>query len=311
MIFKKLGNSDMNISVIGLGMFATGGEGWKFAWGPQDDNETINAVNASLECGINWVDTAPAYGLGHAETVLGKAIKGKRDKVYIFTKCGRVWDNNGNLSAVLDKESILKECEDSLKRLGSDYIDLYQIHWPQPDEKIEEAWDAIDNLVKAGKIKYAGVSNFNTPQMKRVMQIAPVTSLQPPYSLMRREAEMDFKFCKDNNIGIIVYSPMAKGLLSGKYNKDNVSAFADTDHRKTDGMFKGSNLEKALHLVELMKPMAEKRGCAVSNIAVAWTLSNSAVTAAICGARSAKQAAVNAASAGVILTDEELKLLNI
>jgi len=310
-LYKKLGNSAMNISVIGLGMFATGGEGWKFAWGPQDDNETINAVNASLDCGINWVDTAPAYGLGHAETVLGKAIKGRRDKVYIFTKCGRVWDDKGNLSAVLYKESILKECEESLKRLGTDYIDLYQIHWPQPDDKIEEAWEAIAGLVKAGKIKHAGVSNFNTAQMKRAMKTAPITSLQPPYSLMRREPAADFKFCEENNIGVIVYSPMAKGILSGQYNKGNVSAFAETDHRKNDDMFKGNNLEKALRLVELMKPMAEKRGCAVSNIAVAWALSNSAVTAAICGARGAKQAKINAASAGIILTDEELKLLNI
>ncbi|MBN2754200.1 MAG: aldo/keto reductase [Candidatus Goldbacteria bacterium] len=310
MKYKKLGSSNLEISTIGLGMFATGGEGWKFAWGPQDDGETINAINASLDCGINWVDTAPAYGLGHAETVLGKAIRGKRDKLYVFTKCGRVWDDKGNLSAVLDKESVIKECEDSLRRLDIDCVDLYQIHWPQPDEKIEEAWEAIDRLVKAGKIKYAGVSNFNTAQMKRIMDIAPITSLQPPYSLMRREPASDFKFCEENNIGIIVYSPMAKGLLSGKYNKQNVSAFPETDHRKNDDMFKGDNLEKALRLVELMKPMAVIRGCDVSNIAVTWTLTNSAVTGAICGARSAVQAKTNAVSADIELTAEEISLLN-
>lgn len=287
---KNLGWTDLKITNIGLGTWAIGGGGWRFGWGPQDDKESILTIRRAIELGINWIDTAPIYGFGHSEIVVGKAIKGLKPKPIIATKCSRLWNERGEISGSLKRDSIKKEAEASLKRLNIEVIDLYQIHWPSPEEDIEEAWSAIAELIKEGKIRYGGVSNFSVEQMKHIQKIHPIASVQPPYSMLRREIEDGLLgYCSENNIGVIVYSPMQKGLLTGKITQERIKTFEEDDHRKRDPMFQEPELSKNLAFVNNLRPIAERKGLSLAQLAIAWTLRRDEVTAAIVGARHPQQ----------------------
>jgi aryl-alcohol dehydrogenase-like predicted oxidoreductase len=286
---KQLGNTDMNITRIGFGAWAIGGGNWAFGWGPQDDGEAIAAMHRAVEVGMNWIDTAAVYGLGHSEELVGKAIKGMTSKPFIFTKCGLVWDENRKTSQSLKAGSIRKECEASLRRLEVDVIDLYQVHWPV-DADLEEAWEMMAQLKAEGKVRYIGVSNYNVEQMKKCQAIAPVSSLQPPYSLINREYEKEIlPFCKENNIGVIVYSPMGSGLLTGTMTRERIAAMPSDDWRKKSPYFNEPDLTKHLALAEKLKATGKKYGRSAGEVAIAWTLKNPAVTGAIVGGRSAGQ----------------------
>lgn len=287
---RKLGYTDLHLTTIGLGTWAMGGGDWRFSWGPQDDQESIAAIHRALELGVNWLDTAPIYGLGHSEEMVAQALAGMKEKPLIATKCSRVWDEQGNISSDLSRANILRECEDSLRRLQAETIDLYQIHWPIPDERIEEAWQAMADLVRAGKARYIGVSNFNVAQLKRILAIHPVASLQPPYSMLRRDIEAELlPFCQQNQIGVIVYSPMQKGLLTGKVKRAWVESLPQDDHRRHDPMFNEPELSKNLRLVEQLKEIAGRHGRTAAELAIAWTLRRPELTAAIVGARHPNQ----------------------
>jgi len=288
---KRLGNSDLELTPIGVGAWAIGGGGWAFAWGPQDDNESIEAIQAALDGGVNWIDTAAVYGLGHSEEVVARALAGRSERPYVFTKCERTWNEKGEISGVLKADSIRKECEASLRRLKVDAIDLYQIHWPQPDEDVEEGWGALAKLKEEGKVRWIGVSNFNPQQMERCRKIAPITSLQPPYSAISPEIEEEtLPYCLQHGIGVIVYSPMKSGLLSGKMTKERVDAFPADDFRRKALNFQEPHLTRNLALQELMKAIGARHGRSAGEVAIAWTLRHPAVTAAIVGMRSAEQA---------------------
>lgn len=284
---RKLGNTELELSVVGLGTWAMGGGGWSYGWGPQDDRDSIRTIHRALDLGVNWIDTAPVYGLGHAEEIVGKALKGIRHEVIVATKCGLVWDESGNITANLSQESVRREVEASLRRLQTDYIDLYQIHWPNPEEQIEEAWEEMTRFVEEGKVRYIGVSNFSVEQMERVMRIHPIASLQPPYSLLDREIEQQIlPFCKEHNIGVIVYSPLANGLLTGKWSKERLAQLPPDDWRRTKSpKFQEPLFSKILGFVEDLKAIAAEHGRPVSQLAIAWTLRREEVTAAIVGAR--------------------------
>jgi len=291
---RTLGNSDLNITPVGYGAWAIGGSGWQFAWGSQDDNDSIAAIHRSLELGVNWIDTAAVYGLGHSEEVVAKALKSWTGaRPYIFTKCGLRWDSRGQVQKVLKAESIRGEVEDSLRRLGVDVIDLYQIHWPpDPDSpELEEGWQTMADLKREGKVRWIGVSNFNVQQLQRAAAIAPVTSLQPRYSLVHREVEGEIlPFCERQGFGVIVYSPMASGLLTGAMTRERISELPKDDWRKGHADFNEPNLSRNLALVERVQQIAKHHGRSPGEIAIAWTLKNPAVTGAIVGARNAKQA---------------------
>lgn len=287
---KPLGNSDLQISALGVGAWAMGGAGWKFSWGQQDDTDSIAAIRAALDAGMNWIDTAAVYGLGHSEEVVGQALKGLPQKPYVFTKCERNWNEQDEIYPSLKADSIRKECENSLRRLGVDVIDLYQIHWPEPETDIEEGWTEMARLKEEGKVRWIGVSNFNVEQLKRAQKIAPVTSLQPPYSLLARKSESDIlPFAERNNIGVIVYSPMRAGLLTGKMTRERAQSFPAGDWRSRDKDFQEPALSRNLKLVEFLKKFADAHDRTPGEVALAWTLANSAVTAAIVGLRSASQ----------------------
>lgn len=283
---KRLGNSDLQISRLGIGAWAMGGGGWQFAWGKQDDRDSVAAIHAALDAGMNWIDTAAVYGLGHSEEIVGNALREVSKKPYVFTKCERRWDEKGKIFPSLSWQSIRKECEDSLRRLTVDVIDLYQIHWPDPNEEIEEGWTEMAKLKEEGKVRWIGVSNFNVEQMRRALNIAPITSLQPPYSLLARKAELEIlPFARANNIGVIVYSPMRAGLLAGKMTKERAINLPDDDWRKRDKDFKEPNLSRNLELVELLREIGSRHGRTPGEVALAWTLHNPAVTGAIVGLR--------------------------
>ena len=287
---RTLGNSNLKITPLGVGAWAMGGSGWLFAWGEQDDADSISAIRAALDAGLNWIDTAAVYGLGHSEEVVGRALKEAGRKPYIFTKCERRWDENGRIFPSLKAESIRSECEASLRRLQVDVIDLYQMHWPEPDQEIEEGWTEMARLKEEGKVRWIGVSNFSVEQMKRAMKIAPITSLQPPYSLLARKSEAEIlPFAKENNIGVIVYSPMRAGLLTGKMTKERARTLPPDDWRRRDKDFQEPQLSKNLELVELLKEIGKRHGKAAGEVALAWTLANPAVTGAIVGLRRADQ----------------------
>jgi aryl-alcohol dehydrogenase-like predicted oxidoreductase len=308
---RKLGWTDLNLSTIGLGTWAIGGGKWKFSWGPQDDRESISTIQRALELGINWIDTAAVYGLGHSEEIVGKAIRGLRDKPIIATKCERVWDKDGNIFGRLKKESIRSEVEASLKRLKIEIIDLYQIHWPEPDQDIEEAWTTLGDLIKEGKIRYAGVSNFNIGQLKRVQPIHPVASLQPPYSMLERGIEDKIlQYCSANNIGIIAYSPMQKGLLTGKFTRERVQNLSQDDHRRIDPRFQEPQLSVNLKLVEDLRPIAEKSGRTLAQLAIAWVLRRPEVTAAIVGARRPSQIEETVVAGDWVLSEEHIAVID-
>jgi aryl-alcohol dehydrogenase-like predicted oxidoreductase len=288
---KRLGNSDMELTRIGVGAWAMGGGGWAFAWGPQDDKESIEAIHSALDGGVNWIDTAAVYGLGHSEEVVAKALEGRANRPYVFTKCERVWNENREIQKSLKADSIKRECEASLRRLRVDAIDLYQIHWPEPAEDIEEGWGALAALQKEGKVRWIGVSNFNVEQLERCRPIAPVTSLQPPYSAVSPEVGQEIlPYCLKNNVGVIVYSPMKSGLLTGKMTRERIEALPQDDFRRRALAFQEPNLTRNLALQDLMKAMGARRGVSAGVVAIAWTLNNPAVTAAIVGMRSAAQA---------------------
>jgi aryl-alcohol dehydrogenase-like predicted oxidoreductase len=307
MITKRLGNTDMHLTPIGVGAWAIGGSGWAFAWGPQDDNESIAAIRKALEMGVNWIDTAAVYGLGHSEEVVAKALDGIGTKPFVFTKCERCWNEKGEIYKSLKADSIRREVEASLKRLKTDVIDLYQIHWPEPDEDIEEGWTAMAELQKEGKVRWIGVSNFNVKQMARAAQIAPISSLQPPYSLVSPEVEESIlPYCLENNVGVIVYSPMKSGLLTGAMTKERVANFPEDDFRKRALAFQEPNLTKNLKLVDILREIGARHGRTPGEVAIAWTLRHPAVTAAIVGMRSPKQVDGVAGALEFRLTPEEL-----
>ena len=287
---KPLGNSDLEITPLGIGAWAMGGSGWKFAWGEQDDNDSIDAIRAALDAGLNWIDTAAVYGLGHSEEIVGKAIHGMSNKPFIFTKCGRRWDEQGEIYPSIKAASIRQECENSLRRLRIDRIDLYQMHWPEPDADIEEGWTEMARLREEGKARWIGVSNFNVQQMERAMNIAPITSLQPPYSLLARKAEAEIlPFAREKGIGVIVYSPMRAGLLTGKMTRERALNLPGDDWRRRDKDFQEPQLNRNLELVERLREIGQRHGHSPGEVALAWTLHNPAVTGAIVGLRRADQ----------------------
>lgn len=309
---NRLGWTDLELTTIGLGTWAMGGGGWSFAWGPQDDEESISTIHRAIELGINWIDTAPVYGLSHAEEVVGKALKGLKEKPIIATKCGRVWDEDGNISGCLKKDSIHSEVEESLGRLGIDVIDLYQIHWPIPDEDIEEAWGAIADLIREGKVRYGGVSNFSVEQLKRIHPIHPVASIQPPYSILVRDIEHELlSFCEENNIGVIAYSPMQKGLLTGTFTSERMQNLPEDDHRRRDPMFQEPELSNNLAFVEKLCSVAEKKGKTVAQLAISWVLRRPEVTTAIVGARHPFQIEETVVAGELMLSKEDIDAINI
>ena len=300
----------MQLTPIGIGAWAIGGGGWAFGWGPQDDNESVDAMKAALDQGVNWIDTAAIYGLGHSEEVVARALEGRAKKPYVFTKCERVWNENREIGKSLKADSIRREVEASLSRLKLDVIDLYQIHWPEPDEDIEEGWTEMAKLKEQGKVRHIGVSNFNADQMKRAQSIAPITSLQPPYSLLSPEIEESIlPYAAQNNIGVIVYSPMKSGLLTGAMTRERIAAMPDDDFRKRTPQFQEPKLTKNLELVERMREMGKRHGRTPGEVAIAWTLRRPEVTAAIVGMRSAKQVDGVIGAMDFRLTPEEVSEL--
>ncbi len=287
---KQLGNSDMNLTPIGIGAWAMGGNGWAFGWGAQDDDASIAAIHAALDGGVNWIDTAAVYGLGHSEEVVARALEGRSNRPYVFTKCERAWDEKGEIQKVLKRDSVRKECEASLRRLKVDAIDLYQIHWPEPDEDVEEGWETLARLKEEGKVRWIGVSNFNAAQLERARKIAAVTSLQPPYSAISPEIEeATLPYCQQHGMGVLAYSPMKSGLLTGTMTRERVAALPEDDFRKRALAFQEPNLSRNLLLAELMKEMGARHGRSAGEVAIAWVLRNPAITAAIVGMRSAQQ----------------------
>ncbi len=304
---KQLGNSDLKITPIGLGAWAMGGGGWQWSWGHQDDDDSIAAIHEALDHGINWIDTAAVYGLGHSEEVVARALRGSSNRPYIFTKAERVWDAKGNISGSLKAESIRKEVEASLRRLQIDVIDLYQIHWPEPDEDIEEGWSEMLRLQAVGKVRYIGVSNFNVTQMKRALALGPITSLQPPYSLVARDVEREIlPFAADHGIGVIVYSPMYSGLLTGAMTRARIASLPEDDWRRRDANFQEPLLSHNLRLVQLLREIGDRHGSTPGEVAIAWTLTNPAVTGAIVGMRNPKQVRGVVGAAELSLTQTEL-----
>jgi len=304
---RRLGASNMWITPIGIGAWAMGGGGWQFAWGPQDDADSIDAIHAALDAGINWIDTAAVYGLGHSEEVVARALAGRPQKPFIFTKCERVWDENGKIGGSLKRESVMREVEDSLRRLKVDVIDLYQIHWPQPDEDIEEGWQAMADLQRQGKVRWIGVSNFSRQQMERAMRIAPITSLQPPYSIVSPEIEAaELPYCQEHGIGVIAYSPMKSGLLSGSMTRERIAQMPPDDFRPRTPHFQEPRLTRNLKLVELLREIGARHGVSPGVVAIAWTLRHPAVTAAIVGMRNRAQFEGVRAAITFRLTPEEV-----
>ena len=287
---RQLGNSDLQITPLGIGAWAMGGAGWAFAWSQQDDDDSISAIHAALDAGMNWIDTAAVYGLGHSEEVVAKALADRSSKPYVFTKCARVWDENRQIGKRLKADSVRRECEDSLRRLKVDVIDLYQIHWPEPDEDVEEGWATLARLKEEGKVRWIGVSNFNAEQLCRVQKIAPITSLQPPYSLIRREIEAEvLPFCAVHNVGIIAYSPMGSGMLTGTMTRQRVENLPEDDWRRRSPQFQEPLLTRNLKLADKLKEIAARHNRSAGETALAWVLANPVVTGAIVGVRNAEQ----------------------
>jgi aryl-alcohol dehydrogenase-like predicted oxidoreductase len=304
---RQLGNSDLQITPIGFGAWAIGGGDWAHGWGEQDDRDSIAAIQRALDHGVNWIDTAAVYGLGHSEEVVARALKGRGDKPYLFTKCSLVWDESREVGNSLRANSIRREVEDSLRRLQVDVIDLYQIHWPNPDPEIEEGWTTLAELKHEGKVREIGVSNFNVEQMQRAQRIAPITSLQPPYSLIKREVEDEIlPFCREHNIGVIVYSPMQSGLLTGKMTKERVANFPHDDWRRNAGEFQEPQLSRNLELADLLGEIGKRHGTSAAEVAIAWTLHHPAVTGAIVGGRNAAQVDGWIGAADFRLSDAEI-----
>jgi aryl-alcohol dehydrogenase-like predicted oxidoreductase len=288
---RPLGYSGLQLTPIGLGTWAMGGGGWKFGWGEQDDAESIRAIKAGLDAGINWIDTAAIYGHGRAEQIVGEAITGRRDQVIVATKCGRVWEGDSReIGKSLRRESVFAEVDASLKRLRVDVIDLYQIHWPEPDDEVEEGWTAVADLIRIGKVRFGGVCNFSVAQLDRAQAIHPVTSLQPPYSMLKRDIEVDLvPWCQAHNAGILAYSPMQAGLLTGAFTRERVAGLGADDWRSRNPFFQEPQLSASLRVVDGLRPIAARLGITVALLALAWVLRLPVVTSAIAGARRPEQ----------------------
>ena len=307
---RMLGNSDLAITRVGYGAWAIGGTGWEYAWGPQNDDDSIAAIRRSLELGVNWIDTAAVYGLGHSEEVVTKALADwTGTRPYVFTKCGLVWDTRGRLSRKLTAASVRKECEASLVRLRVETIDLCQVHWPpENDAELEDGWAELAALKGEGKVRWIGVSNFSVEQMKRAQTIAPLTSLQPPFSLVRRGVQEEIlPYCKREGIGVIVYAPMASGLLTGAMTRERAGSLPADDWRRRSPEFNEPNLTRNLALVERLRKTGMRLGRSAGEVAIAWTLRSTAVTGAIVGARTAAQADGVMKAAEIQLTDGDIE----
>lgn len=308
---RTLGNSDLQLTPIGFGAWAIGGGNWEFGWGPQDDKESIAAIHRALDVGINWIDTAAIYGLGHSEEIVAKAVKSARHKPLVFTKCSMRWHADRSIYRSLKAESLAEEVENSLRRLGVETIDLYQIHWPDPPDQIEEGWATLARFKEQGKVRHIGVSNFNVEQMRRIEKIAPITSLQPPYSMLRRAIEAEIlPFAQAHNIGVINYSPMVSGLLTGKMTAERVAGLPADDWRRRGVEFKEPRLSRNLRLVELLREIGSGHNTSPGVVAVAWTLHHPAITAAIVGGRSGEQVEGVAAALELRLSEEEYGKIN-
>jgi aryl-alcohol dehydrogenase-like predicted oxidoreductase len=306
---RQLGKEGPMLTEIGLGTWAIGGP-WEWGWGPQDDGDSINTIHKALELGINWIDTAPSYGLGHSEEIIGRAIKGRREKIFIATKCGLVWKDNaaGKVENNGNPKSILKEAEDSLRRLQTDTIDLYQIHWPDPQIPVEKSWQVLIKLRESGKVRYIGVSNFNTQRLEACEKLKQVNSLQPPYSLLNRRVEQKIlPWCLENKTGVVAYSPIQSGLLTNNFQK---SRLARDDWRRKDAFFQEPALIKNLQFVERIRPIAQKYGKTIAQFAIAWVLMNPAVTSAIVGARKPEQLEETIGGAGWSISPEDMVLID-
>jgi len=282
---RRLGHTDLLLTTVGLGTWAMGGP-WQYGWGPQDDDDAIAAIVTALDKGVNWIDTAPVYGLGHSEELVGRALRQTKHKPYIATKCGLLWNNKREKVANLKSQSVRRECEESLHRLGVEVIDLYQMHWPDPEPEIEEAWEEMARLVEEGKVRYLGVSNFDIRQMERLAKIHPVSSLQPPYSMLHREVEAEtLGHCARHEIGVIAYSPMQRGLLTGKFSHERLVGLAAGDHRRRMPEFQDPQFSATLVMVDQLKKIARRHGRTAAQLAISWVLRRPEVTAAIVGAR--------------------------
>ncbi|MGO9824996.1 MAG: aldo/keto reductase [Terriglobales bacterium] len=304
---RHLGNSDLTITPIGIGAWAMGGGDWAFSWGRQQDDDSIAAIHAALDAGVNWIDTAAVYGLGHSEEVVGKAIAGRAQRPYVFTKCSLVWNDRREIGHSLKAASVRRELEASLRRLRVDAIDLYQIHWPDPEPDIEEGWQTLAQIQKEVKVRYIGVSNFNVAQMKRVARIAPIASLQPNYNIVTRDIEKDvLPFCREQHIGVIVYSPMKSGLLTGKMTRERIASLPSDDFRPRTPSFQEPLLSRNLGVVEVLRGIGKRHGRTPGEIAIAWTLRDPVVTGAIVGMRSAEQAKQIVRSAEFRLSSDEI-----
>jgi aryl-alcohol dehydrogenase-like predicted oxidoreductase len=304
---SPLGRTGLDITRVGFGAWAIGGGGWEFGWGPQQDDESIAAIHRALELGVNWIDTAAAYGFGRSEQIVGRALEGLPERPYVFTKSSLLDDGTRHVQHVLKRDSILREAECSLRRLGVDAIDLYQIHWPNPDEDIEEGWAAMATLKERGLVRHIGVSNFDARQLRRIQSIAPVETLQPPYSLIDRAAEAEIlPLAGRDGIGVIVYSPMGSGLLTGAITRERIAAMPDDDWRKSDPRFTEPQLSRHLALAGRLQAVADRHGVTPGAVAVAWTLRNPAVDGAITGFRRPDQVGPVLAAASLELTGQDV-----
>jgi aryl-alcohol dehydrogenase-like predicted oxidoreductase len=304
---RTLDNSDLQITPIGIGAWAMGGGDWAMSWGRQEDEQSIAAIHAALDAGVNWIDTAAIYGLGHSEEVVGKALAGRANRPYVFTKCSLVWNEQRQISRSLKADSVRRELEASLRRLRLETIDLYQIHWPDPEPEIEEGWQTLAQLKKEGKVRHIGVSNFSVAQIKRALKIAPITSLQPPYNIVTADIEREvLPFCREQGIGVIVYSPMKSGLLSGKMTRERIAQLPPDDFRPRTVSFKEPLLTRNLGLVEVLRSIGARHGHTPGEVAIAWALRDPVVTGAIVGMRSAEQAKQVVRAAEFRLTADEI-----
>ena len=315
---RRLGNSDLEITLIGFGAWAIGGGDWIFGWGPQEDADSVNAIHRAVDLGINWIDTAAVYGLGHSEEVVGRALKAlpEGNRPLVFTKCSLVWDDQRHVSHNLRADSLAREVEGSLMRLGVEAIDLYQIHWPRwgnspPDHDpgpVDVAWRALDDLRRAGKVRYIGASNFGVADLEAARRVAPVTSLQPPYSAIRRDIEHDvLPWCQRHGVGVIVYSPMQSGLLTGAMTRERLAAMAPNDWRKKAKYFQEPLFSEGLALAERLRTVGARHGKTPGEVAIAWALTHPAVTAAIVGARHPDQLDGIVGAADLRLTDADIR----
>jgi aryl-alcohol dehydrogenase-like predicted oxidoreductase len=304
---RQLGYTDLQLTTVGFGAWAIGGP-WQFGWGPQDDGEAVGAILTALDEGINWIDTAPVYGCGHSEELVGKALKQTKEKPLIATKCSLLWNDKRQKVSCLKAKSIREECHASLKRLGIEVIDLYQIHRPEPDEDIEQAWEEIVKLAEEGKVRYMGVSNFSVEQMERIRRIAPVASLQPPYSMVHREIESELlAYCAENDIGVIVYSPMQRGLLTGTFSQERLAGLPLDDHRRRSPDFHEPRFTATLELVDQLRPIAERNGRTLAQLSISWVLRRPEVTAAIVGARRPDQITETTPASDFELSSEDVE----